>query len=95
MQLNLSCLRWRSNVWTDAHWLHAQPAVIGLSKLTRIAKIFSRRLQVQERLMKQVAFALSEVLQPKGVTVVMESSYLCMVMWGVQKTSATTITSCM
>ena len=69
--------------------------VIGLSKIARIAEMFARRFQVQERLTKQVALALSEVLKPRGVAVVMESSHLCMVMRGVQKSSSTTITSCM
>ncbi|KAL2265917.1 hypothetical protein VTJ83DRAFT_5269 [Remersonia thermophila] len=69
-------------------------AVIGISKLPRIAEMFARRLQIQERLTKEVANAVMEVLQPQGVAVVMESSHLCMVMRGVQKTSSTTITSC-
>ncbi|EPE02823.1 gtp cyclohydrolase 1 [Ophiostoma piceae UAMH 11346] len=69
-------------------------SVIGISKLPRIAEMFSRRLQIQERLTKEVANTIMEVLQPQGVAVVMESSHLCMVMRGVQKTTATTITSC-
>lgn len=69
-------------------------SVIGISKLPRIAEMFSRRLQIQERLTKEVANAIMEVLQPQGVAVVMESSHLCMVMRGVEKSTATTITSC-
>ncbi|KAH8149474.1 uncharacterized protein LAJ45_06554 [Morchella importuna] len=69
--------------------------VLGLSKFARIAEMFARRLQLQERLTKQVAMAVEEILRPQGVAVVMESSHLCMVMRGVEKTSATTVTSCM
>ncbi|KAI9787306.1 MAG: GTP cyclohydrolase 1 [Peltula sp. TS41687] len=68
--------------------------VLGLSKLARIAEMFSRRLQLQERLTKQVALAVSEILRPRGVGVVMESTHLCMASRGVQKGAITT-TSCM
>lgn len=69
-------------------------AVIGLSKLPRIAEMFCRRLQIQERLTKEVAHAIAEAIKPHGVIVTVESSHLCMVMRGVQKTSATSVTSC-
>jgi GTP cyclohydrolase I len=67
--------------------------IVGLSKLPRIVEIFSRRLQVQERLTEQVADALDQVLAPAGVGVVLEASHLCMMMRGVEKQNSATITS--
>lgn len=69
--------------------------VIGLSKLPRIVEAFSRRLQLQERLTTQIANCIQEILQPRGVAVVMDCTHLCMVMRGVQKVNARTTTSAM
>jgi len=67
--------------------------IIGLSKIPRIVDLFSRRLQVQERLTQEIADSINDVLHPKGVAVVIEGQHMCMQMRGVQKTSAYMSTS--
>ena len=69
--------------------------ILGLSKFARIVDLYSRRLQVQERITTQVADAIEELLEPKGVAVLMEGVHLCMAMRGVQKQNSSTTTSAM
>lgn len=69
--------------------------IIGLSKIPRIIEVFSRRLQVQERLTNDISLAVANSIQPKGVAVVIEAFHLCMAMRGVQKQNAYAITSSM
>jgi GTP cyclohydrolase I len=67
--------------------------IVGLSKIPRVVDVFSRRLQVQERLTEQVLDCINETLEPVGVAVVIEASHMCMMMRGVQKQNSTTTTS--
>ena len=67
--------------------------IVGLSKVARLVDVFARRLQVQERLTEQIADAMVDVLEPRGVGVVIEAQHLCMMMRGVQKQNSTTVTS--
>jgi GTP cyclohydrolase I len=69
--------------------------VVGLSKIPRLVGMFSRRLQVQERLTTEIAETLEQVLEPRGVAVVGEAIHLCMMMRGVEQQSASAVTSSM
>jgi GTP cyclohydrolase I len=69
--------------------------IVGLSKIPRLVEMFSRRLQVQERLTTQIATTLDEALRPRGVAVVMEGVHLCMLMRGVEKQNSKAVTSAM
>jgi GTP cyclohydrolase I len=69
--------------------------VIGLSKIPRLVDVFSRRLQVQERLTNQIANIILDTIQPMGVAVVMEATHLCMSMRGVEKQNSVAVTSAM
>ena len=72
-----------------------QGKVVGLSKLPRLVDVFARRLQVQERMTREIANALQEAITPQGVGVVVEARHLCMMMRGVEKQNSSTVTSAM
>ncbi len=67
--------------------------VVGLSKIPRIVNVFARRLQIQEQMTEQIADAISETINPKGVAVVVHARHMCMEMRGVQKINSTTVSS--
>jgi GTP cyclohydrolase I len=69
--------------------------IVGLSKIPRVVEVFARRLQVQERLTQQIRDAIQNVLNPRGVAVVIEATHMCMVMRGVEKQNSITTTSAM
>jgi len=69
--------------------------IVGLSKIPRVVEVFARRLQVQERLTQQIRDAIQNVLNPRGVAVVIEATHMCMVMRGVEKQNSVTTTSAM
>ena len=69
--------------------------VIGLSKIARLVEVFARRLQVQERMTRQIADAIQEAISPQGVGVVIEARHLCMMMRGIEKQNSSTVTSAM
>lgn len=69
--------------------------VVGLSKLARLVEVFSRRLQVQERLTTQIADTINSKLEPLGVAVVVEAQHMCMIMRGVEKQNSRAVTSAM
>jgi len=67
--------------------------VVGLSKIPRVVDVFSRRMQIQEQLTEQIAEAINETIQPKGVAVVIQARHMCMEMRGVEKINSTTTSS--
>ena len=67
--------------------------VVGLSKIPRIVNVFARRLQIQEQMTEQIADAISQTINPKGVAVVLHARHMCMEMRGVEKINSTTVSS--
>jgi GTP cyclohydrolase IA len=71
-----------------------QGRIVGLSKIARLVDMYSRRLQVQERLTHEIAHAIHDAIQPRGVAVVVEARHLCMMSRGVEKQQSSMVTSC-
>ncbi len=69
--------------------------IVGLSKLPRIVEMFARRLQVQERMTKEIGETINKILKPRGVAVVSEAKHLCMIMRGIEKQNSVATSSCM
>ncbi len=67
--------------------------VVGLSKIPRLLEVYARRLQIQERLTEQIAEVINDIIEPKGVGVVLQARHMCMEMRGVEKSNSSTITS--
>jgi GTP cyclohydrolase IA len=72
-----------------------QGKIVGLSKIPRLVEVFARRLQVQERLTRQIADAIQDAIAPQGVGVIIEARHLCMMMRGIEKQHSSTVTSAM
>lgn len=79
---------------TVAYLPGADNRIVGLSKLPRLVEVFSRRLQVQERLTRQIADTLNEKLKPRGVAVIIRAQHMCMTCRGVRQHDASMVTSC-
>jgi len=71
-----------------------QGKIVGLSKIARVVDMFARRLQVQERLTHEIAHALNDAIEPRGVAVVIQARHLCMMSRGVEKQHSSMVTSC-
>lgn len=70
-----------------------QGKVVGLSKLARTVEVYARRLQIQEQMTGQIADAIMEYLQPRGVMVILEAEHMCMTMRGIKKPGSSTVTA--
>ena len=94
IEIETVCEHHLERVWGYAHIGYVPKGrVIGLSKLSRVASVFSRRLQIQERLAANIADALLEHLEPQGVGVVIEARHACMEVRGIEQRGAATVTS--